>query len=357
MWHHAPRMSTKDGAQVRRMASMACEESVKCLVRSLVLVVQIPSAPLSADVQAPPKLGARTYAAGHVVVVAIESLMAERVLPNFIFLGTDKSGSTWLHARLSEHPQVFLTPAKDVFYFDNYYDRGLDWYADQFAGAKPQHKVVGEICNTYLYSPEARERIATDLPGVKVMVSLREPLDHAFSHYRYLRRSGLFRGSFREFFDNEPGIMGAARYSEYVGPYIERLGRNRVHVGVFEELQEDPQRFMDGVTDWLGIDRLPLDQRAAAPKLAASSARSQAIARLSKWGADRARDLGMPRLVGRIKLSPVVQRALYRPIKDDAVEEGPTAEDRARVREEFRDEIKRLSDMCDIDFARRWGWD
>ena len=75
-------------------------------------------------------------------------------LPNFIYLGPEKSGTSWLHGTLSRHPQVYLTPAKDLFFFNRFYDRGLDWYREQFAAADSE-PVVGEIAHRYLTDPTA----------------------------------------------------------------------------------------------------------------------------------------------------------------------------------------------------------
>ena len=70
--------------------------------------------------------------------------------PNFIYIGPDKAGSSWLHEVLLRHPQVFLSPAKDLYFFDRYYDRGIAWYLRQFDDAGPEHVVVGEVCQDYL---------------------------------------------------------------------------------------------------------------------------------------------------------------------------------------------------------------
>ena len=60
-------------------------------------------------------------------------------LPNFIYIGPDKAGSSWLHDVLIEHPQVFMTPAKDLYFFDRYFDKGTDWYAAHFEKAGDQY--------------------------------------------------------------------------------------------------------------------------------------------------------------------------------------------------------------------------
>ena len=60
--------------------------------------------------------------------------------PDFIYIGPDKAGSSWLHEVLLEHPQVFLTPAKGLYFFDRYYDRGLPWYVSQFDAARDRSR-------------------------------------------------------------------------------------------------------------------------------------------------------------------------------------------------------------------------
>ncbi len=95
-------------------------------------------------------------------------------LPNFLYVGPDKAGSSWLHEVLLKHPDVYLTPAKDLYFFDRYYDRGTDWYAAQFRDAGDQ-RIVGEVCQDYLFHPDAAARIDETLGPVKVMVSLRDP--------------------------------------------------------------------------------------------------------------------------------------------------------------------------------------
>lgn len=125
-------------------------------------------------------------------------------LPNFVFLGPDKSGSTWLHAALSRHPLVYLTPGKDLHFFDRYFDRGLDWYAAQFRGAEQHHEIVGEIGTRYLYARRVPLRIHQTLPDARLMVCVRDPVKRAFSSYLYLRRQGQDLGTFAEALDSTP---------------------------------------------------------------------------------------------------------------------------------------------------------
>ena len=111
-------------------------------------------------------------------------------LPNFLYVGPDKAGSSWLHEVLLKHPDAYLTPAKDLYFFDRYYDRGLAWYSSQFRDARDE-KVVGEVCQDYLFHPEAAARIHECLGPVRVMVSLRDPVERAWSSYLYMRKHGI----------------------------------------------------------------------------------------------------------------------------------------------------------------------
>ena len=80
-------------------------------------------------------------------------------LPNFIYIGPDKAGSSWLHEVLIRHEQVFMPDAKDLYFFDRYYDRGVSWYATQFKDAGPGHQSSVRCARTT--SSTRRQRAAS----------------------------------------------------------------------------------------------------------------------------------------------------------------------------------------------------
>lgn len=79
-------------------------------------------------------------------------------LPNFIYIGLPKAASTWVFKPLATHPQVFTNPAKETYFFDRYYSRGVNWYASHFRGAANQ-RIVAEVCHDYLYLPLTAETL------------------------------------------------------------------------------------------------------------------------------------------------------------------------------------------------------
>lgn len=103
-----------------------------------------------------------------------------RLAPDFLGIGAQKSGTTWLYKNLRCHPELFLPDEKELHYFDWNYERSLRWYGHQF---KPGiNKIKGEI--TPGYSIIERERIALIhrlWPKLRLVLLLRNPIDRAWS--------------------------------------------------------------------------------------------------------------------------------------------------------------------------------
>jgi Sulfotransferase domain len=134
-----------------------------------------------------------------------------RRLPDYIIAGAQKSGTTSLWAYLCEHPNVDPPIEKEVNFFDRNYDRGMNWYRMHFptgrAGdsseAASARAITGEATPNYMFQQRALERIAEALPGVKVILLLRNPVDRAFSHYQLKLKRRQETRSFEEAIDAE----------------------------------------------------------------------------------------------------------------------------------------------------------
>lgn len=274
--------------------------------------------------------------------------------PNFIYTGPDKAGSSWLHEVLITHPQVFMPEAKDLYFFDRYYDKGMDWYLKHFEAAGPQHTVVGEVCQDYLADPRCPARIEESLGQVRTMVTLRDPADRAFSSYLYMLKHGETPGTFLQALERRPELIEHGRYGASLERYRERFGRDRVYVAVFDDLVADPQAFVDGLLTWLGIAPLPMDEEMLQARLPAGRARSVPVARLARWGANVVRTADGANLVGRVKRSATMQRVLYRPLGADRPQ--MTDQERTAVHEALADDLRLLQDRIGLDLATRWGW-
>lgn len=277
------------------------------------------------------------------------------LLPNFLHIGPSKSGSTWLHEVLIGHPEVYLTQAKDLYFFNRYYDRGPGWYRSQFRSAQREHKIIGEVCPDYLSCAEAPERVHACLgPDIRLMVTLREPIARAFSSYLYLAKHGQAAATFRDTTKTSPELLEEGRYATHLRRYLRYYGRDCLYIGLFDDLQADPQAFLDGVTGWLGIGRQALSPEQLEAQLPASRARWLPLAVLAKQGANWARRHDGAALVGSLKRSAVVQRMLYQPLGADRPEMAP--DDVAFMHEHLDAEIAALDREFGLDLRRRWGW-
>jgi Sulfotransferase domain len=277
-------------------------------------------------------------------------------LPNFLHLGPGKTGSTWLHEVLATHPQIYFSDAKDLYFFSRYYDRGLDWYSAQFRGAQPEHKIIGEVSPDYLTRPEVSDRILECLgPDVRFMVTLREPGSRAFSAYLHLRRHGLAAPTFIQTARDTPSLLDDGRYATNLRRYLRLFDPKSLYLGVFDDLQAEPQAFLDNITEWLEVGRQIISPALLRTRLPASSARWLPLARTAKHVASWGRSHDRADLVGRVRRSVLVQRALYKPVGE--TESGMSREDISFVREELDGEIEGVEQEFGIALRKRWGWE
>src|SRR5437879_3262477 len=101
---------------------------------------------------------------------------ATKRLPDLLIVGAMKAGTTSLAAWLRAHPQVFMTEEKELHFFDARWARGVDWYHEQFAAA-PETVLAGEATPAYMVRPVFIERMASVVPGARLLVMLRNPVD------------------------------------------------------------------------------------------------------------------------------------------------------------------------------------
>lgn len=273
------------------------------------------------------------------------------VLPNTLFIGPDKAGSTWLAEVLADHPAAFVPPAKDLYYFDRYYDRGPGWYESAFSGSEGA-LVRAEVCHDYLFSAEACARIESDLPDVRLLTTLRRPGERAFSSYLHMRKHAKAPMPFAEAIETIDELVDHGRYTTYLRPYVEAFGRDRIWVGVFDDLKADPAAFAASLYEWLGLPPHQPDPKILQPRLEAAGPRWAPIAKASKRAALATRDRGFASAVGRVKRSPAVQRVLYRPLGPDG--RVGDAESLAHVDAVLEPEVTGLIDLIGLDLTERW---
>ena len=274
-------------------------------------------------------------------------------IPDFAYIGTSKAGSTWLFNALALHPDVHLASSKGLYYFDQHFGQGRQWYLDQFAGAG--HAVaVGEISHSYLSSPEAAARIAEFNPRMRLLVCLREPVDRAFSDYLDLVKNGQYDGDFTGALERFPRLLDRGRYASHLQRYVDLFPADQLHVSLFDDLRQDPQAYADEVFDFLGVRRLELAPADLKSRMPAGTPRSAVVASGAKVASRLVKRAGLAGLRSRAKRSLLLRRALYRSYRDDRPTIDPVVA--AELRRGFLDEVLRLDSLLGRPVAQRWGY-
>lgn len=275
--------------------------------------------------------------------------------PNFLYIGPNKAGSTWLYEALRLHPEVFLAPAKELHYFDIYYDLGPSWYYSHFKNANCSHRIVGEISHDYLYSEEACDRIARELPGVRLMVCLREPTERAFSEYLYMIRQGVVHNSFEEAITQHPSIVDHSMYGKYLLRYKRKFGTENLLITDFGRLKANAAEYFLELCSALGIAPQLPNGFPEGEVLSAAVPRNFMVARLARQSALAMRRLGWAKEITLLKSKPWLQRILYRPYtKDERPHMEPQTKE--RLKRYFRDDVRLLDQEFGLTMGHHWGY-
>lgn len=129
------------------------------------------------------------------------------VLPNFLIIGAARSGTTSLYQYLVQHPNIEPAVVKQLHFFDQYFDRGINWYRANFPTflkkftnekIKKIKFLTGEATPYYLQNPNTPKRVFEINPKMKLVLVLRNPVDRAFSHYKRKSKNGSEKLSFEE---------------------------------------------------------------------------------------------------------------------------------------------------------------
>lgn len=189
-------------------------------------------------------------------------------LPTFLVAGAQKCGTTSLSGTLRQHSEIYMSKRKELHFFDRHFERGLDWYESHFT-PEPHHKQVGEATPAYMFDPDARGRLAETLPGVRIVIILRDPVSRAYSHYWHKRRLGHEQlTTFEEAVAAEPertasekvrtrlgfAYLERGHYIDQIEPLVETHGREHVHVMLLDDLNVDRVGTLRGLLEFLHVD-------------------------------------------------------------------------------------------------------
>ncbi|MGH3796664.1 MAG: sulfotransferase family protein [Pseudonocardiaceae bacterium] len=262
------------------------------------------------------------------------------MFPNFVVIGSSRSGTTSLHHHLKEHPQVYVTSVLEPRFFAfegddlDYHGPGdhllkgrvVTTVADYVAlfDDVVAETAVGEVSPAYLSSASAPHRIRHYVPNAKIIAILRNPVERAISSFRLEQLDGLETApSLAVALDLEAERVRAnwsyvwrygyrGRYYTHLCRYFDLFPRERIKVLRYEDWDNDGGVILlQEIFAFLGVDDRVLPERAV---------------RLNSTRADRFATRGIPRF-------------------------DPSPELKARLARFYRDEINRLEELVDLDLS------
>lgn len=180
-------------------------------------------------------------------------------MPDFLGVGAQKAGTTWLAENLRRHPAIHLPERKELHYFDESFHRSLASYARNFreAGAR----VTGEITPAYaLLDDERLAFIARAMPGVRAIYLLRDPVERAWSGtvMELATLPGIDPGSIgtTRFVEHARArhVLARSRHLDAIARWERTVRPGHLHLDFHDEIARDPAAMLARVHRFLGVE-------------------------------------------------------------------------------------------------------
>lgn len=125
--------------------------------------------------------------------------------PDFIGIGAQKAGTTWVFSRLRQHPGVAFPAGKEVHFWDLRFQKGTSWYFARLGASR--RKLVGDITPAYAILPRRKiELISEACPDTRFFMILRNPLERAWSLAK-MNAAKVLRATSDIEFEGRPGLQ------------------------------------------------------------------------------------------------------------------------------------------------------
>jgi len=199
--------------------------------------------------------------------------------PEFLIIGTMKGGTTVLYDFICKHPNVATASQKEIHYFSLNYTKGEEWYQEYFK-QKKSDTIIGEASPTYFdmaTTPIIPNIIKNDLPDVKIIVIVRDPIERALSHYNHfckVNKIKKLQDMGPERFFNMPyanAIKGTTQEDTWLYHVLNfscYCNKYKIYRSIFgdnllvltnDELRQKPYETMEKVQSYLSLDSFSSD--------------------------------------------------------------------------------------------------
>ncbi len=209
-----------------------------------------------------------------------------------MILGAAKAGTTSLAYYLSQHPDICMSSPKEPFYFEAEYEKGVDYYLENYFKHCKGEVHVGEARHRNLYLGYVPQRIKKTLDDPYFVVICRNPVERAISHYLYnyarkekkcsleeeitvnLKRlesgplyldeseAALFAEVLKLDIKNgtiDCSYLDSGYYADQIQRYIDVFGEDRIKIIFSEDLLHYTQKTVNEVFGFLGLRERIID--------------------------------------------------------------------------------------------------
>ena len=188
-------------------------------------------------------------------------------------LGAQKAGTTSMHSLISSHKDVSCPKIKETHFFsnNNIFNKGLDWYFEQFDMSKD---ILCEVDPSYLFYPSCPERIKSKIQNPKFIIIFRKPIERALSHYLMSSYKGHENLSFLDALKAESdrlkaidnnfsmvhhSYMRRGNYSSQLDRYLAMFNKSDFLFIKFDDfISKNNKSTIDDFSDFMGLDNSSL---------------------------------------------------------------------------------------------------
>jgi hypothetical protein len=316
-------------------------------------------------------------------------------IPDFFIVGQAKSGTTALWEALRRHPQIYMPPGKEPWFFarNNPHPQAsgersiaftgkrretLDEYLSLFAGAR-EDQLIGEGSTAYLWSPVAAQAIAAVRPDARIIAIFREPASFLRSlHLQLLSNHTEDETDFRKavalddarregrdipkyaFWPQAIIYSDRVRYAEQLRRYYAAFPAEQILVLIYDDFVADNAATLDRVLRFLELDNSPgvEVERVNKTSYRVRSSLLNDLSRILKQG--RGPVSGRVKAAGKAVMSDRVRERVLWPIHNRIMYGKPKPPEESfmlELRRRFKPEVVEFGELLGRDLVQLWGYD
>lgn len=293
---------------------------------------------------------------------------------DFFVVGAARSGTTSIYNYLSLHPQVFLPKVKECNFFSNvesidyevyktpdlnkYYHmkiiKSYEVYQSLFKNAN-SNAIKGEVSPSYLWDKDSAKNIFEYNPNAKIIISLRNPIVRAFSHYlMHLNTGHEKKQSFEEALKADKiKIWGGGNlylemglYYEQVKAYFNYFDSKSIKILIYEDWILNTEKYMNEVYDFLNINafnNFDLDIK-----------HNETLRLKNRGFINFFRQKKIKYILNEVLSEETREKIKHDFFKDDKEKEKIKADTNKELRQYYKSDIKELESLIQVPLLSKW---